>query len=66
MSYEDMSQFDDEVLNIENPQLQRYFVNGENLKKEHDTRFLKELKNYVQARKDDYYGNIPDEEHRAR
>eukprot|EP00352_Strombidinopsis_acuminata_P004665 CAMPEP_0176349962 /NCGR_PEP_ID=MMETSP0126-20121128/9091_1 /TAXON_ID=141414 ORGANISM="Strombidinopsis acuminatum, Strain SPMC142" /NCGR_SAMPLE_ID=MMETSP0126 /ASSEMBLY_ACC=CAM_ASM_000229 /LENGTH=114 /DNA_ID=CAMNT_0017699681 /DNA_START=258 /DNA_END=602 /DNA_ORIENTATION=+ len=66
MSYEDLSAFDDEVLNIENPQLQRYFVNGENLLDQHDTKYLRILKDYVLARKEDYYANVPSEEYRAR
>ena len=28
MSYEDLEQFDSDILDIENPQLQRYLVNG--------------------------------------
>ena len=59
MTYEDVEQFDDEILNIENPSLQRYLVNGEPIIPEHDNKYMNILMNYVEARKKDYHGNIP-------
>ena len=59
MSREDVEQFDNEILNIENPQMQRYLINGDDLLPEHDTKYMNVLKDYVEARKKDYHGNIP-------
>ena len=59
MTYEDVEQFDDEILNIENPSLQRYLVNGEPIIPEHDNKYMNILMNYVEARKKDHHGNIP-------
>ena len=54
-----MSEFDDEILDIENPQLQRYLINKEPLKHQHDKKYMKLLKGYVEDRKRDYKNNIP-------
>ena len=59
MSYEDVEQFDHEILNVENPQMQRYLMNGEELLPEHDNRYMNVLLQYIEARKKDYHGNIP-------
>ena len=61
MSYADVEQFDDEILNIENPQMQRYLMNGEDLLPEHDLKYVRVLLDYIEARKTDYYGNIPED-----
>ena len=47
MSYADVEQFDDEILGMENPQLQRYIVNGEPVQKEHSCRYLDTLVEYI-------------------
>ncbi len=47
LSYEQLEQFDSEILDIENPQLQRYLVNGDPLREEHNTTYMRELKDYV-------------------
>ena len=59
LSYDDVVEFDDQVINIENPQLQRYLVNGEPLLPEHDNKYMNILMGYVQARKSDYHANVP-------
>ena len=59
MSRSDVEQFDDEILNIENPQMQRYLINGEELLPEHDNKYMNLLVDYVERRKKDYHGNIP-------
>ena len=59
MSYEDLVQFDNDILNVENPQLQRYLLNGENPLPEHDTKYLKELILYISARKKNFAANTP-------
>ena len=59
MSYADLEKFDDEVLNIENPQLQRYFMNQEPLLPEHDTHYIKALVEYVNLRKENYAKYVP-------
>ena len=59
MSYADLEQFDNDVLNFENPQLQRYLINGNPLDKEHDNKYMRVLVDYVAARKKDYRANVP-------
>ena len=59
MTYADWEQFDSEVLDMENPQLQRYLINGDELMEEHQTRFMKELMAYVVNRKRDYAKYTP-------
>merc|ERR1711918_311161 len=55
MTYEELEQFDSEVLDIENPQLQRYLMNGEELLPEHkDMYYITALVDYVEARKTDF------------
>mgnify|MGYP001948625883 CR=1 FL=1 len=59
MSYADLEEFDDHILNIENPQLQRYFMNGDDLLPEHDTKYVRAMCDYIEARKTDYANNVP-------
>mmetsp|Transcript_17646 Transcript_17646/g.29809 ORF Transcript_17646/g.29809 Transcript_17646/m.29809 type:complete len:92 (-) Transcript_17646:43-318(-) len=59
LSYDDVQQYDYQILSMENPLLQRYLINGEPIAPEHDGRFMQVLLNYVQARKDDYHANVP-------
>ena len=59
MTREEVAQFDDEILNIENPQMQRYLINGEDILPEHDCKYMRVLVDYVDKRKKDYHGNIP-------
>jgi succinate dehydrogenase flavin-adding protein (antitoxin of CptAB toxin-antitoxin module) len=47
MSYEELNQFDDEILNMENPSLNRYLVNQEPLEQEHNLKYVRELVLYV-------------------
>ena len=59
LSYADLIEFDQNVLDIENPSLQRYLMNGEDLLPQHNNKYMNILMEYVQARKVDYFGNIP-------
>ncbi|CDW86288.1 UNKNOWN [Stylonychia lemnae] len=60
MSYADLEEFDNNILDIENPQLQRYFVNGEPIKDFHlNNKYVKIVQDYVERRKTDYINNIP-------
>ena len=59
LSYEDLEEFDSDVLDIENPQLQRNLMNGDPLLPQHNNKYMNILMDYVQARKVDYFGNIP-------
>ena len=59
MTYEQVEQFDHEILSIENPSMQRYFINGEPVIPEHDVHYVRVLIDYIDARKKDYSGNIP-------
>ena len=59
MTYEELEQFDKEVLDIENPQLQRYLMNGEPIEKKHDNHYMNALVDYVEIRKVDYASNVP-------
>ena len=59
MNYDELEQFDDEILDIENPQMQRYLMNGEDLLPEHDNKYMRILVEYVEARKNDYANNVP-------
>ena len=59
LSYEELDQYDRDVLNIENPQLIRYFMNGDALQPEHDNKYMRILKQYVEDRKRDYKANVP-------
>ena len=60
LTYEDVEQYDHEILSVENPQLQRYLINGEPLLPEHNNKYMNILLDYVKARKEDYYGNVPE------
>ena len=59
MTYEDLEQFDNDILDIENPQLQRYLMNGDPLLPEHDRKYMRAMVQYVEARKTDYAKNTP-------
>ena len=59
MTYEEVEEFDNQILNIENPQLQRYLINGEDILPEHNLKYVHLLVDYVDKRKSDYYANIP-------
>ena len=59
MTYEDVEEFDDQILNIENPSLQRYLLNGEPIPEEHQCKYINILLEYVIARKKDFFGNVP-------
>ena len=59
MTYEELEEFDREIITIENPQMQRYMINGDPILPEHDTKWMKILMKYIEARKTDYYNNIP-------
>jgi hypothetical protein len=43
MTYEDLEQFDNDILDIENPQLQRYLMNGDPLLPEHDRKWMRAM-----------------------
>ena len=60
MDYAETERFDDEILNVENPVMQRYLVNGERpLAPEHDTKYMNIMCEYVELRKSDYKNNVP-------
>ena len=59
MTYADLEQFDNEVLDMENPQMQRYLINGDPLESTHDNHYMRTLVAYVDARKKDYASNVP-------
>ena len=61
LSYQDVEDYDHQILSVENPSLQRYLVNGEPVLPEHDNKYMRILLEYMKARKADYFGNIPDE-----
>ena len=42
--------------------MQRYMINGDAILPEHDTKWMRILMKYIQARKTDYYNNIPKDE----
>ena len=59
MTYEELEQFDADILDIENPQLQRYLMNGDSILPEHDNKYMNILVNYIDARMADYAQNVP-------
>ena len=61
MTYAELEQFDNDILDIENPSLQRYLLNGDPIEKEHDNHYMNLLVKYVDARKTDYAANVPKE-----
>ena len=63
MTYADLEEFDSHVLDLENPQLQRYLMNGDDILPEHDKKYMRILVDYVEARKVDYKANVPQYEH---
>jgi len=63
MTYEELEQFDADVLDIENPQMQRYLMNGEDLLPQHDNKYMRILVDYVEARRTDYQNNVPKYDH---
>ena len=62
MTYQDVEEYDHMILSIENPSLQRYLVNGEPVIPEHDNKYVRIMLDYVKARKEDYFNNIPKED----
>ena len=61
MTYEELEQFDKDILDIENPSLQRYLLNGDPIEEQHNNKYLNILVKYVEARKVDYAANVPKE-----
>ena len=59
MTYEELEQFDADILDIENPQMQRYLMNGDDILPEHDNKYMNILVEYVELRKTDYANNVP-------
>ena len=59
MSYKECEEFDEQIISMENPSMQRYLINGDAVLPEHDTKWIRILGKYVEARKKDYYANIP-------
>ena len=55
----ELEQFDTDILDMENPSLQRYLLNGDEVRPEDDSKYLRVLINYVEARKADYAANVP-------
>ena len=51
MSYNDLEDFEAEVLSLENPLMQRYLMNGEPLQEEHNTKHMRAVLDYVNKRK---------------
>ena len=60
LSYEDVEEYDHMILSVENPSLQRYLVNGEDVLPEHDNKYMRILLKYMDARRTNYAGNVPD------
>ena len=68
LSYEDLEQFEEEVVQVENPILFRYFWNNMDLddsnaikggKKHTESKYLIELKKYVKNRKENFVSYTP-------
>ena len=59
MSYQDVEEYDHQILSIENPSLQRYLINGESIVPEHQNKYVQILVDYVKARKENYEANVP-------
>ena len=51
MSYNDLEEFDNDVLSLENPTLQKYLMNGDKLRLDHDKKWMRLLIEYVNSRK---------------
>ena len=51
LSYNELKQFDIDVLNMENPQMIRYLLSGEPLDGQHDNKFMRIIVEYVNKRK---------------
>ena len=61
-TYEELERFDNEIVSMENPAMQRVLINGEPIQDPaHDTKYLRILIDYVAARKRDYKNNVPEE-----
>ena len=54
MSYEELEQFDRDVLDVENPSLHRYLVNCDVVEEQHNNKYVNALVEYVEARKTNY------------
>ena len=61
MSYQDLEEFDRDVLDVETPSLNRYLVNEDEVEEQHKNKYIKLLVEYVEARKKDYQANVPKE-----
>ena len=59
MSYDELEEFDNDILDIENPQLQRYLMNGDDILPDHDNKYMNILMEYMESRKIDYASNVP-------
>ena len=51
MSYNDLEEFDNDVLSLENPTLQKYLMNGDKLRPDHDKKWMRLIVEYVNSRK---------------
>ena len=54
MTYEELEQFDNDVLDVENPSLYRYLVNGDTVEEQHKNKYVNLLVEYVEKRKTNY------------
>ena len=60
MTYEELSQFDEDVLNFESPQLFKYLIELQKLRKEDENnKWLATLRQYVADRKVNLSANVP-------
>ena len=59
MNYDELEQFDNDILDIENPSLQRYLMNGDDILPEHNNKYMNILVDYMENRKIDYASNVP-------
>jgi succinate dehydrogenase flavin-adding protein (antitoxin of CptAB toxin-antitoxin module) len=54
MTYEELVQFEEEIIDVENPHLNKYLVFGQPPIEEHDSKYLNILKDYVAERKKNF------------
>lgn len=55
MNYEELVEFEEQVVDLENPILQLYLINGEKIEgAEHDSKWMRNLLGYLEERKNNF------------
>ena len=54
MTYEELMEFEEQVVDLENPVLNQYLIIGDALTEDHDSKWMRNLKSYLTLRKNSF------------